>query len=196
VSVVPGNSAIALVISLFTVARIELLDDEDVPCMTTTEPAPISQPNNGTNGGVPSIPPSDQEYDCALDSLAYYSDGRLVLVRPTVLSQDEIIQCDFGSNTSGCAVQITATGNTFQVFGDPTLEDVLVTLRPSTQTAWFPIVFNTSTTFNASFPIAVGNWSLLYNISDINVTNCTSADPLYDPLPLGWGCYSVHVSYM
>jgi hypothetical protein len=172
-------------------ARIELLDDEEVPCMTTTEPEPITQPGNGST--LPSLPPLRADYDCALDSLAYYDDGRLVLIRPSGTLQDQVIQCDLGANTSGCTVQLSTNGNTFQVFGDPTRDNVLVTLRPSaTGTAWFPVSVNTSTDYGVSFPINPANWSSHYNITNIQTSNCTNTDPppLPDPLPLGWGCHA------
>lgn len=157
--------------------------------MTSNEPETFPQPGDGST--LPTLPPLRADYDCELDSLAYYSDGRLVLVRPTGEQQDQVVQCDLGANSTGCTVQLTTNGQTFQVFGDPTRDNVIITLRPSaSETGWFPIRVNTSTDYSVSFPVDSGNWSSGYNITNITPTVCTDPGPLFDPLPLGWGCFS------
>ncbi len=159
--------------------------------MTATAPPVYANPGNGSSG-YSLFPATRQDYDCALDSLAYLPDGRLVVARPINVTQDQYIQCDLGSNSSGCTIQTSKTNNTFQVYGNPTLQDIVVTLKPSpTLTAWFPININTSTDFNASIPIASGNWSAQYNITNVVSTNCTSLVPIEDPLVPGWGCASI-----
>lgn len=159
--------------------------------MTTNEPEEIPEPGDGST--LPTMPPLRADFDCALDSLAYYSDGRLVLVRPAGSLQDEIIQCDLGANSSGCSVRMTTNGNFFQVFGDPTRDNVLITLKPTANgTQWFPVKVNTSTDYSVDFPVNSTTWLSGYNISNIDTSNCTSTAPLPlpDPLPLGWGCYA------
>jgi hypothetical protein len=161
--------------------------------MVATEPETYPSPGNGT--ATPTLPPLRSGVDCNPDGLAYNEDGSLVIIRPLNETQDQVVTCSLNETTSGCSFLMSLTGSTIQVIGDPTQSDLFISIKPSeTQTDWFPILVGTSTNYNVTFPISVGNWSLLYNISSLDVTDCTNIDPdvPYDPIPPGTLCHNFY----
>jgi hypothetical protein len=133
--------------------------------------------------------PLRSDVDCNRDGLLYNPDGSQVIIRPLNESRDQVVTCDLNVSSSGCSFLVSATGSKkIQILGNPTTTDTFISIKPNNASDWFPLTVNTSSDFNVSIPIQSGNWTPLYNISTIDVSDCTDPDPPYDPLPPGYTC--------
>jgi hypothetical protein len=174
-----------------------LLDEFDFTgnhCLTEHPPGP--QPNGSVNLppddpiGVFGVPPRT-EWECRLDGGAYYWDGRQVVVLNATYIYD-VNATQYPCLITDSRECIIAQAHSVEVLGSAPEENVTLVIQPD----WVDVangsalilVFNATTgAMVVSLPNA-STLDALYNVSGVDVTDCTQSAPLTPMIPASWAC--------
>jgi hypothetical protein len=183
---------------------LDELDGSD-HCLTNDVPYGGFDPDQHANQTLP--PPEDYVESmpgnwtlfCHNDSLFYYPDGRLFLLRPSAPDANvSAVQCDPLATNNGCYASYgSRNGTTYylKITGSPPSNQVFidVSLMPTLIPPHL-VVFHTNVTqpplfgnYFGQYPDP-GSWDT-FGIVDAYYENCTEPGyPLQDPLPVGLMC--------